>query len=99
MRRRSGRGWVGEAEDAPGRGQGHRLIEWCPDPGSQREIGPAAAVLPARAASRAQQPSGIQAAHHGGCPPSSSAAVPLVETGCSRSSSLAVVSPWVVSPE
>jgi hypothetical protein len=57
---------VFEADDAGGRDQGHVLIEQCPDPGRQREIGPTVAALPARGATRAQQPRGIQATQKGG---------------------------------
>ena len=57
---------VFEADDAGRRGQGHVLIEQRANPGGQREIGPAVAALPARGATRAQQPSGIEAAQKGG---------------------------------
>jgi len=42
------------------------LIEQRPDPGGQREIGPAVAALPARGTTRTQQPRGIQAAQKRG---------------------------------
>jgi hypothetical protein len=61
-----GRELVFEADDAPGRGQGHVLIEQFADPGGQREPGPAGAALPTRGATRAEQASGIQAAQKGG---------------------------------
>lgn len=61
-----GRELVFEADDAGGGGQGHVLIEQCTDPHRQREIGPAIAALSARGATRAQQPSGIQAAEKSG---------------------------------
>ena len=57
---------VFKADDAGSRGQWHVLIEQGPDPGSQREIGPAVAALPARRAPRTQQPRGIQAAQKRG---------------------------------
>jgi hypothetical protein len=60
---------VFEADDAGGGGQGHVLIEQRADPHRQREICPAIAALPARGATRAQQPSGIQAAQKGGLHP------------------------------
>ena len=61
-----GRELVLEADDAGRGGQGQVLIEQCADPPRQREIGPAIAALPARGATRAQQPSGIQTAQKGG---------------------------------
>lgn len=60
---------VFEADDAGSGGHGHVLIEQRADPHRQREICPAIATLPARGATRAQQPSGIQAAQKSGLHP------------------------------
>jgi hypothetical protein len=72
---------VFETDDAGGRSQGHVLVEQCADLGRQREVSPAVAALPARAAPRAGSPAASRLRKKAGCTPSSSAAMPMVQAG------------------